>query len=193
MHLFGEGAEVDKDDPVLLQQLEDLYSVIKMYKPENVYNMDETGLFFRLLPKYSLLIPTESLVTTRGSHKIPCSMIGKAARLACIVGRTWPIPYFCQKNAWMDVSICWKWFNEVFYPEVKHKTGLPVLLLLDNVPGHFEAFEPNLIKVVFFPPNCTSWKQPCDMGIIATFKKRYKYLYLSDILSYYSLNVNTKE
>ncbi|XP_065668161.1 jerky protein-like [Hydra vulgaris] len=43
MHLFGE---VDKDDPVLLQQLEDLYSVIKMYRPENVYNMDETGLCF---------------------------------------------------------------------------------------------------------------------------------------------------
>ncbi|XP_065652905.1 tigger transposable element-derived protein 6-like [Hydra vulgaris] len=66
MHLFGEGAEVDKNDPVLLQQLEDLYSVIKMYRPENVYNMDETGLFIRLLPRYSLLMPTESLVTTRG-------------------------------------------------------------------------------------------------------------------------------
>ncbi|XP_065654544.1 tigger transposable element-derived protein 4-like [Hydra vulgaris] len=120
-------------------------------------------------------------------------MIRKAAQPACIVGRTWPIPYFCQKNAWMDVSICWKWFNEVFYPEVKSKTGLPVLLLLDNAPGHFEAFEQNLVKVVFFPPNCTSWKQPCDMGIIAALKKRYKYLYLSDILSYYSLDVNTKE
>ncbi|XP_065658634.1 jerky protein homolog-like [Hydra vulgaris] len=156
-------------------------------------------------------MPTESLVTTRGkkkskervtlavcsnttgSHKIPCSMIGKAARPACIVDRTWPIPYFCQKNAWMDVSICWKWFNKVFYPEVKHKTGLSVLLLLDNAHGHFEALERNLVKVVFFPPNCTSWKQPCDMGIIAALKKRYKYLYLSDILSYYSLDVNTKE
>ncbi|XP_065671899.1 tigger transposable element-derived protein 6-like [Hydra vulgaris] len=193
MHLFGEGAEVDKDDPVLLQQLEYLYSVIKMYRPENVYNMDETGLFFCLLSRYSLLMPTESLVSIRGSHKIPCSMIRKAARPACIVGRTWPKPYFCQKNAWMDVSIYWKWFNEVFYPEVKNKTGLPVLLLLDNAPGHFEVFEQNLVKVVFFPTNCTSWKQPCDMGIIAALKKRYKYLYLSNILSYYSLNVNTNE
>ncbi|XP_065668026.1 jerky protein homolog-like [Hydra vulgaris] len=96
MHLFGEGAEVDKDDPVLLQQLKDLYSVINMYR-ENVYNIDETGLFFHLLSRYSLLMLTESLVTTRGkkkskeivtlavcsnatgSNKIPCSMIGKAA------------------------------------------------------------------------------------------------------------------
>ncbi|XP_065654629.1 jerky protein homolog-like [Hydra vulgaris] len=194
MRLFGEGAEVDKDDSVLLQQLEDLYSFIKMYRPENVYNVDEIGLFFHLLLKYSLLMPAGSLVTTRGkkkskervtlvvfsnateSHKIPCSMIGKAARPACIVGRTWPIPYFYQKNAWMDVSICWKWFNEVFYPEVKRKTGMPVVLLLDNAPGNFEAFERNLAKIVFFPPNYTSWKQPCDMGIIAALKTRYKYL-----------------
>ncbi|XP_065642990.1 jerky protein homolog-like [Hydra vulgaris] len=209
MHLFGEGAKVDKDDPVLLQQLEDLYSVIKTYRPENVYNMDETGLFFRLLPRYSLLMPTESLVTTRSKKKskervtlVICSNATGSQNTifydwksctTCLYSRTWPIPYFCQKNAWMDVSVCQKWLNEVFYPEFKPKNGLPVLLLLDNVPGNFEAFERNLVKVVFFPPNCTSWKQPCDMGIIAALKKRYKYLYLSDILSYYSLDVNTKE
>ncbi|CAK5249441.1 unnamed protein product [Aphanomyces euteiches] len=32
-----------------------------------------------------------------------------------------------------------------------------------------------------------SWKQPCDMGIIASLKKRYKYLYLSKILSFYDM------
>ncbi|CAK4265507.1 unnamed protein product [Aphanomyces euteiches] len=33
----------------------------------------------------------------------------------------------------------------------------------------------------------SSWKQPCDMGIIASLKKRYKYLYLSKILSFYDM------
>ena len=42
---------------------------------------------------------------------------------------------------------------------------------MDNAPGHFPAFARNNIKVVFFPPNCTSWKQPCDMVIIAALKK----------------------
>jgi hypothetical protein len=46
MFLHGEGAEVDKNDPELLSALEELYSIIAQYNPENLYNMDETGLFF---------------------------------------------------------------------------------------------------------------------------------------------------
>lgn len=49
--------EVDKNDPVLLAQLDTLYDIIKEYDPEQVYNMDETGLFYRQLPQYSLLLP----------------------------------------------------------------------------------------------------------------------------------------
>jgi hypothetical protein len=71
----------------------------------------------------------------------------------------------------MDVETCWKWFNKVFVPEVKRRTGRLVLLLMDNAPRHFDAFECDNIRVVFFSPNCTSWKQPCDMGIIAALKK----------------------
>jgi hypothetical protein len=40
MLLHGEGAEVDKNDPELLSMLEELYSIIAQYDPENVYNMD---------------------------------------------------------------------------------------------------------------------------------------------------------
>ena len=71
----------------------------------------------------------------------------------------------------MDVATSWEWFEEVFYPEVRKRIGRPVLFLMDNAPGHFPTFERNNIKVVFFPPNCTSWKQPCDVEIIAARKK----------------------
>ena len=188
--LHGEGAEVDQEDPKLLAALDDLYATISRYNPENVYNMDETGLFFRLLPRYTLLMPFEDLSTTRGkkkakerlslvvcanatgTHKVPCTMIGKPKSPACSKQRQWPIKYFSQGKAWMDVDTCWKWFNEVFYPEVKKRTGRPVLLLMDNAPGHFAAFERGNVKVEFFPPNCTSWKQSCDMGIIAADVKQ---------------------
>ncbi len=64
--------------------------------------MDKTGLFFWLLPRYSLLMPNEDISTTRGKkkakdrvslivctntsgmHKIPCALIGKLKELACI-------------------------------------------------------------------------------------------------------------
>ena len=66
--LHGEG-EVNKDDPKLLAALLKLYAVIEQYDLEYIYNMDETGLFFRLLPRYSLLMPNEDMLTTRGKEK----------------------------------------------------------------------------------------------------------------------------
>ena len=45
MLLYGKGAEVNKNDLELLAVLRDLYDIIEQYDPENIYNMDETGLF----------------------------------------------------------------------------------------------------------------------------------------------------
>ena len=42
-------------------------------------------------------------------------------------------------------------------------------------------------------PNCTSWKQPCDQGIINALKSRYKFLYLRDVLHFYDLPEDKKE
>jgi len=66
MLLHGEGAKVNKSDLGLLAVVDDLYVIIAQYDPENVYNMDETGLFFCLLPTYSLLMPDEDISTSRG-------------------------------------------------------------------------------------------------------------------------------
>jgi hypothetical protein len=210
MLLHGEGAKVNKSDPRLLAALDDLYAIIAQYDLENVYNMDETDLFFCLLPRYNLLMSHEDISTTRGkkkskdrvflivcanavgTHKIPCTLIYKPKAPACSKDRQWPIPYFSQAKAWMDVETCWKWFNKVFLPEVKKRTGRRIFLLLDNAPGHFEAFECDNVRIVFFPPNCTSWKQPCNMGIIVALKKRFKYLYLKDVLDFYELDEEAK-
>ena len=209
--LYGEGGEVDKDDPVLLEQLRQLETLIETYDYNNIYNMDETGLFYRLIPRYTLLMPTEDVKTVRGqktkkdrvtlavccnangTHKIPLQIIGKPARPACIVGREWPVPYSNQKNAWMDTSTFMRWFDEIFYPEVTRRTGQPVLLLLDNAPGHGSEFVRNNVTVKFFPPNVTSWKQPMDMGIIAALKKRYKYILLKEIIGFHDLPTESKQ
>jgi DDE superfamily endonuclease len=118
--LCGEGAGVNKKDPELLLWLNVLYDIIIKYPAGNVYNLDETG-FFHLLPRYTLLMPNEDVLTVMGkkklkdrvtlvvcanadgSSKIPCMMIGKSKALACIVGRTWCIPYHNQEKS-MDGS-----------------------------------------------------------------------------------------
>ena len=94
-----------------------------------------------------------------GTHKIPCTLIGKAKFPACIKNRERPFKYISQNKTWMDVSTYWKWFEEVFYSEVRKTTGRPVLLLVNNATGHFQLLKENNIKVVFFSPNCTSWKR----------------------------------
>ena len=93
--LHGEGGEVNRNNPNLLSELDKLYDCIQSYRPEYVYNMDETGLFYRMLPRYTLLLPYENVIETRGrkkakervsmivcakstgSHKLPCCMVGK--------------------------------------------------------------------------------------------------------------------
>ena len=71
MLLHGEGPEVNKSDLGLQAALDDLYAVIAQYDHENVYKMDETGLFFCLLPRYNLLMPDEDISTSREKKKNP--------------------------------------------------------------------------------------------------------------------------
>ena len=107
LFLHGEGAEVDRENPNLVAALDKLYAIITKYDPKNVCNMDETGLFFRLLPKYIMLMPFENVSSTRakkktkkvslvvcanatGTHKIPFTLIGKATFPSCIKNWEWP-------------------------------------------------------------------------------------------------------
>ena len=64
--LYGEGGAVDPNDPQLLASLESLYTIVNEYDPHYVYNMDETSLFFRLVPRYTMLLPSEDPTTIRG-------------------------------------------------------------------------------------------------------------------------------
>ena len=65
----NDGAEVNKSGPVLLEKLNELYNVIVKYDSENIYNIDESELFYRILPKYTLLLPEEDVSTARGKKK----------------------------------------------------------------------------------------------------------------------------
>ena len=96
---------MNKEDPAFLEQLNKLYDEIKTYDADRIYNMDETGIFFRMIPNYTYILPNEDVKTARGrkkakervslivcsnatgSHKLQCSMIGKPKTPACIKGR----------------------------------------------------------------------------------------------------------
>ncbi len=203
--LYGEEASVDKEDPFLLAALDDLCQIISDYTPSTVYNMDETGLFFRVQPRYTLTAPDEDTRDVRGrkvakervslvvcangdgSNKVPLAMIGKPVAPVCSLKTPWPLAYYSQTNAWVDGQVFKAWFKDVFVPSVRSHTNEPVLLVLDNAPGHYDETEYDGIRVKFLPPNCTSWRQPCDLGIIAALKKRYRYKLMKKVLTFMDL------
>ena len=83
------GEEVNKEDPALLAKQEALYNLFGKYDPSNIYNMDKTSLFYRMLPRYGLIEQSEdsknqiervTLVVCgniKGFHKLPLMMIRK--------------------------------------------------------------------------------------------------------------------
>jgi hypothetical protein len=72
--------------------------------------------------------------------------------------------------------------------------------LLDNCPGHIplEKFaKMNVVlcntRIFYLPPNMTSVVQPCDAGIIRTFKAYYKKQFNNLLLDGYENNIDNSK
>ena len=118
----------------------------------NLYNCDETGLIYRMLPEKILTIRSEknaegmkkqkdhiilmACSNSTGSHKLPLMFIGKAANPRCFKNvnkAALPVTYYSQKNAQVNSEIFLNWFHHHFVPAVtKHMKDSN---LLDNAPA----------------------------------------------------------
>lgn len=167
------------------------------YGLDRVYNADETGLYWKMLPNRTLVKPNEReapgrkvpkdrvtvMVCTNasGTHKIPLLIIGKSQKPRCFKNiRKLPVEYRGQKSAWITKDLTLDWYKNIFLPAVieKHGTDQKILLLLDNAPSHpsIKDFQEvsDICTVMFLPPNVTSLIQPMDQGIIEQLKRVYK-------------------
>lgn len=190
--LHGEAGSVD--DEAIADRLRIVRETCAQYAPECVYNADETGLCYRIMPKATYIAPLEVKKTVRGvkgmkakdrvtaymatsasGRKVPLSIIGTAKEPRCFKIRGSPIKYFSQKNAWSDTRVFKLWWSEVFLPHVRSVTSEKVLLIMDNHSSHADLVDPKeQVKILELPPNCTSKHQPMDAGIIAAWKVRYR-------------------
>jgi hypothetical protein len=197
--LHGEGADADEalKLPSTIARMNELREIIAEYPRSQVYNQDESGLYFRCLPNRTYLFETKEFKRARGSKvmkdksrlteymctsadgkKVPLAFIGKSKRPRCF--RNNPIlqgaHYFDQKNAWSDAVVYQEWFDTVFLPFVRAQNDEPILLLQDNHTSHDGVHDPRgQVRVEGLPPNITSRKQPMDAGIIKTSKTHYRY------------------
>lgn len=183
------------------------------YTMDQIYNADETGLWWKTLPRKTFVTYEETradgykiakdritlmvCANASGTHKLPLFAIGKSAKPRCFKQiETLPVKYTGQKSAWMDKSKFMEWYTQVFIPEIEKKhrvNGEKCILLLDNAPTHPSAEILNavseLCKVVYLPPNVTSLIQPMDQGVIEKLKRVYRKNFLREFL----LTENSKQ
>jgi len=175
---------------------------------DQVYNADESGLFWRLLPKRVYVCRSEKsadgwkkakdritfmpCANASGTHKLQLLVIGKSKQPRAIRKVKVPVVYKGQSRAWMTKALFHEWFEEEFCPQVRRflrSRNLPqkALLVVDNAPGHDTGEEltskNGQIKVMFLPPNCTTLLQPMDQNIIENIKSKFKKKTLLHIVS----------
>lgn len=170
---------------------------------EQIYNADETGLYWKCLPQKTLAYETEKnapghkkqkqritvlcCANASGSHFLDLGVIGTARKPRAFSkmkkDSSLPVSYYSNKTAWMTVEIFSDWFKTKFVPAVrKHleNVGLPqkAVLLLDNAPSHpneeILKSEDGNIFVKYLPPNVTAVIQPMDQGVIQKLKTTYR-------------------
>jgi hypothetical protein len=114
-----------------------------------------------------------------GSDRLSFWVIGKYKNPRCfknINKNTLGCQYRNNSSAWMMREIFLKWLKGFDL----HVSGRKVLLIMDNFSGHIPLDQlPNHIQlrnttVFYLPPNATSKIQPCDAGIIRSFKAYYR-------------------
>lgn len=181
------GEKADADAVSAEKFKEEFQDLVKGYDPKDIYNADETGLFYRATPNGSLTFKKENLIGSKtamdrvtllvcsnmdGSDKVPLLAIGKSARPRCLRGinlKSLGIDYTHSAKAWMTSGLWSEWLHN-FDKRVKR----PVILFSDNCPAHPYISNLKNVKLIFLPPNTTSLIQPMDQGIIKSLKSHYK-------------------
>ena len=179
----GESASADRSKRTK-EIMEEVRATTAAFDPDDVYNMDETGYFWKMLPNRSLT--TEATTSSRrkqekaritavltynatGTRKLDLWFIGTAKRPLCFraaklhnleaLGAYWR----SSSTAWMIFAIMkeyLRWFD--------NQMTKPTLLLMDNLSAHEKAVEIlasesktelKWTTIIWLPPNATSLHQ----------------------------------
>ncbi|XP_056665822.1 tigger transposable element-derived protein 1-like [Monodelphis domestica] len=171
------------------------------YSPNLVFNVGESGLFWKRLPSRAFLSQEE---------KEPASIKAAKDRLTILLGSnasgniklkpllvyhsetpkhmrgfsklSLPVIWKSHRKAWVTVEMFNDWLINHFCPVVQcycteYGFEPKALLVLDSSMGsisNFDSLQTCIpIEVLFLPPNTASLLQPMDQGVFAVFKAYY--------------------
>ncbi|KAL4152706.1 hypothetical protein QTP88_000539 [Uroleucon formosanum] len=170
--------------------------VWKQVSAKDVYNADETGLFFSGIPTKSLVQKSESCSGgKKAKDRLTVLMCGSMAgeiRKPLVIGKSkkprcfknmdissLPVIWKFNKKAWMTTEIMEQWLR--YFNADMRSQNRNVLIFLDNAACH-PKIELSNTKILMLPPNTTSITQPMDQEVIYTFKSYYRKFLLQSLL-----------
>ncbi|XP_068210912.1 tigger transposable element-derived protein 1-like [Palaemon carinicauda] len=196
--IYGEAASTDME--AAEKFINDLDKVIEEegYYPEQIFNVDETGLFWKKMaertyahrevtnmPQFTAFQDRVTLLLggNVAGHKLKPFFVYHSQNppaLKNVNKHTLPVFYRANTKVWMTQDLFEDWFINCFVPATREyclEKNIPfkILLLLDNAPGHPQHIGdlyPD-VKVVYLPQNTTSILQPMVQGAISAFKAYY--------------------
>ncbi|XP_043251946.1 jerky protein homolog-like [Colletes gigas] len=171
-------------------------------KPQNVYNMAETRLLWKVLPLRTVFHASERNVcenkikndrvtvglcaNATGTHKLPPLFIYDFEKPRSLK-HCWtrlPLVFKDQKNARMTTDVFVNWLKNHFKPAVnKHQfengNRDKVLLLMDNSTVHALPadlqMEDDSVEVIFIPEKMAAALQPMSQGIVSKVKRSFRH------------------
>lgn len=166
------------------------------YRPEDIFNAAETGLFYNMTPDRTLFFKGENCLGGKMSKMrltimVAANMTGSCKRKLLVIGKykksrcfknihSLAVTYENNVKSWMTSEIFERWLRN--WDTELITNNKKVLLLIDNCPAHPTVTNLNCIKVVFLPSNDTSVLQPMNQGVIRCLKSHYRKLQLLKLI-----------
>ena len=171
------------------------------YPAEMILNMDETPLYFDIIPGRTLSSKGKRQIIVRGTtatkrhltvvltctasgHMLPPMIIFKGKRELKF---TRPPSYVVtvQKKGWMDGELMSTWLKKIVLPYTKKAK---TLLIIDSFSAHTDAAfallaSKNNIDLAIIPGGCTSKVQPLDVSLNKPFKDVARHQWIEFITS----------
>ncbi|OQE34400.1 hypothetical protein PENCOP_c018G06625 [Penicillium coprophilum] len=149
--------------------------------PENVYNMDETGVLLSVLNSLNVLVSKDDSRKHRGTT-VKRTLVTAIECISADGRFLHPLIIWsaATHRSYTNTEISLHWVEHVFDPQTRDRAGdQPRLLICDGFGTH-ESLEvmkfcfANRIILCRLPSQTSHKMQPCDVGVFSPLKTAYR-------------------